>query len=489
MQLPGKLILDRKIKKCINFYQYFHMFKIYVWNLHAKEWNPAEIPAREDTVDLQNVGNFLKTGIWRIRASRLPAKKSFMIRQLRMLLLSLRGFQDDQCQLRASALTFYSLLSVVPILAMAFGIAKGFGFEQRLEKQILQSFPDQQEVALRIIEFARSFLEKTQGGLIAGVGVALLFWTVIKVLGNIEKSFNDIWGIKTGRSLGRKFSDYLSLMLIAPLLFVMSSSMTVLVTSHVTAITQEIALLGAFSSIIFTLLKLLPYVVIWVLFTFLYVLMPNTKVRFRSALVGGILAGTVYQLVQWAYIKFQIGVSSYGAIYGSFAALPLFLIWMQISWFIVLFGAEISFAEQNVETYEFEPDCLSVSHAFKRLVALRITHLCVRNFQSNLKPWGAEEIANSLELPIRLIREILFELTASGILSEVRLDDEDAFGYQPGQAVENLTLKEVMEQLDRRGTDSIPLDNASEWDDLAQRLETFGKILQESDANVPLKDL
>lgn len=440
-------------------------------------------------MDLKNVGNFLKTGVWRIRASRLSANKSFLIRQLRMFLLALRGFRDDRCQLRASALTFYSLLSVVPIMAMAFGIAKGFGFEQRLEKQILGSFPDQQEVALRIIEFARSFLEKTQGGLIAGVGVAILFWTVVKVLGNIENSFNDIWGIKKGRPLGRKFSDYLSLMLVAPILFVMSSSMTVLVTSHVTAFTQEVALLGAFSSVIFTLLKLLPYVVIWGLFTFLYVLMPNTKVRIRSALVGGILAGTVYQLVQWGYIKFQIGVSAYGAIYGSFAALPLFLMWLQISWFIVLFGAEISFAEQNVETYEFEPDCLNVSHTFKRLVALRITHLCVKHFQSNQTPWCAEEIAKALEMPVRLIREVLFDLNEAGILSEVRLDDENAFGYQPARAVENLTLNDVMEQLDRKGADTIPLDDAPEWGELIQRMETLGKILQESDANVALKDL
>ncbi len=269
---------------------------------------------------------YLEADIWRVRARELPGKKSFLIRQIRIFLLAFRGFREDKCQLRASALTFYSLLSVVPILAMAFGVSKGFGMDKLLEERILERFQEQQEVASRLIAFATSFLENTKGGIIAGVGVALLFWTIVKVLGNIEQSFNDIWGVKQGRTLARKFTDYLSLMLIAPLLFIMSGSVTVLITSEVTAIMEKISILGAVGPLIFTLLKLLPYMMIWLLFTVLYMMMPNTRVKFRSALFGGVIAGTIYQLVQWVYINFQIGVSSYGAIYGSFAALPLLLV-------------------------------------------------------------------------------------------------------------------------------------------------------------------
>ncbi|HNV24403.1 MAG TPA: YihY/virulence factor BrkB family protein, partial [Candidatus Omnitrophota bacterium] len=217
---------------------------------------------------------FLKKDIWRIRIKKLPKTKSFWIQQLRIILLSLRGFDEDKCQLRASALTFYSLLSVVPVAAMAFGIAKGFGFENMLEEQLYNKIPGQEVVIKQIVDFAHSFLENTKGGLIAGVGIAVLFWTIIKVLGNIETSFNDIWGIKKGRSFGRKFSDYLSVMLICPVLLIMSSSVTILVASQIKLIVEKIAFLGPVSSFILLGLNILPFVVTWILFTFIYIFMP-----------------------------------------------------------------------------------------------------------------------------------------------------------------------------------------------------------------------
>ena len=298
--------------------------------------------------------HFIRVDIWRIRLRNLPPKKSFLIKQLRIVLLALRGFGDDKCLLRASALTFYSLLSIVPVLAMAFGIAKGFGLETELVarlSELPERFPGQEKVLNDVIESAKNLLENTKEGVIAGIGVAVLFWTIIKVLGNIEKSFNDIWGVKKARSIGRKLSDYLSMMLVCPILFVMSSSVTVFIAGQIRLVTEKIALLGAISPFIFAILRLFPYCVIWIMFSFLYIFMPNTKVNFRSGILAGIVAGTTYQVVQWVYITFQIGVTKYNAIYGSFAALPLFLVWLQLSWLIVLFGEEISFAYQNVDTY------------------------------------------------------------------------------------------------------------------------------------------
>ena len=171
-------------------------------------------------------------------------------------------------------------------------------------------------------------------------------------------------------------------------------------------------------------MKLLPYGVIWMLFTLIYVLLPNTTVKIRSGLLGGILAGTMYQVVQWIYIKFQVGVSTYGAIYGSFAAVPLFLVWLQTSWLVVLLGAEISFAEQNVDTYEFEPDIRKVSNHFKRILALRLTQLCVQDFQAGESPRTAEQFSEFLGIPIRLVRQVLSELTEARILSEVTTEEE-----------------------------------------------------------------
>jgi len=384
--------------------------------------------------------DFFQYDLWRIRSGQLPTRKSFPLRQLRIVILALRGFNKDKCSLRASALTLNTLLAIVPLVAMAFGIAKGFHMDKRLEAVLVERFTGQEEVIGKIIEFARTMLEQTKGSLIAGVGVAMLFYFIIRLLGNIENSFNDIWGIQQGRSLARKLSDYLSMILICPVLLVMSSSMTVFITTQVTLTTQKISLLGAFSSLITFGLKLLPYGVIWLLFTFIYIFMPNIKVRFSSALLGGIVGGTIYQIVQWIYITFQIGVSKYGAIYGSFAALPLFLVWLQTSWMIMLFGAEISFASQHVDTYEFEPDALEARPSFRRLLALRIAHLCVKNFQKGVSPLSAEDISHQLEVPIRLVNLLLFELEKGGILSTVRTDNDGEAQFQPARDIGDITL-------------------------------------------------
>ncbi len=405
------------------------------------------------------------------------------------MLLAVRGFTEDRCQLRASALTFYSLLSIVPVVAMAFGVAKGFGLEKLLEKRILEQMQGQEEVVERVVEFARSMLDNTQGGLVAGIGIAVLFWTVIKVLGHIESSFNNIWGIKEDRKLGRKFSDYLSIMLICPVLLMMSGSVTVLMSSQVTLIVEKLSFLGPLGDVILLSLKILPLAVIWVVFTFIYMFMPNTKVNFKSALIGGIVAGTIYQIVQFGYITFQVGAAKYGAIYGSFAALPLFLIWMQLSWLIVLFGSEVSFSEQNVEMYEFEPDCLKVSDSFKKLVSLNITHLCVKQFHRAQKPLGADEIAHQLEIPIRLVRQILFNLTEAGILSEVKQNALQDSAYQPARYIGDLTVTEVLSKLDRQGTDSIPVSESNELKRLEESLNQFQEVMEKSPANVALKDL
>lgn len=176
--------------------------------------------------NLSRLVDFLRTGIWRIPVRDLSETKAFLLHELRIFVLAARGFNEDKCLLRASALTYYSLLSVVPILALAFGMSRGFGIEQRLERLIHRTLPNQQEVADRIIGYAQSYLENVQGGIVAGVGVVVLIWAVIQLMGHIEECFNDIWGVRKGRSLGRKFTAYLSVVIIAPLLLVMASSAT-----------------------------------------------------------------------------------------------------------------------------------------------------------------------------------------------------------------------------------------------------------------------
>ena len=434
---------------------------------------------------------FITTDIWRVRLEDLPFGKSFLIKQLRIIILTLRGFDEDKCFFRASSLTFYTLLSIVPVAAMLFGIAKGFGFERILRKELFERFPGeaQQEVMVKVIEFAESMLEATKGGLIAGIGLVVLFWSVIKVLSYIESSLNDIWKIKEDRTWGRKFSDYLAVMIISPLLIIVSSSATVFITSQITQLTNQIKLLGIISPLIFLSFKLTPYVLIWILFTVIYVLMPNTKVNLKAGIVAGIIAGTIFQMVQWGYISFQVGTAKYNAIYGSFAALPLFLMWVQISWWVVLFGAELSFASQNVATYDFEPDSNKISIAFKKVLTLQISHLLIKNFEKGDRPLTDTEISNLLKIPIRLVHSILYDLVESRVVAETRTTEDQKFGYQPARDINSLTIKFVVDAIEQNGTNSIPVARNEEFGALSAAIEKFREDMEASPANKLLKDI
>ena len=438
---------------------------------------------------ISNFFHFIRVDIWRIRLADLPFGRSFLIKQLRMIILAFRGYDEDRCFLRASSLTFYTLLSIVPVAAMFFGVAKGFGFEKRLEKELFDKFAGQEEVLSQVINFSNSLLEQTKGGLIAGIGLLVLFWSVLKVLGHIEMALNDIWGIKESRSWGRKFSDYLSIMLISPLLVLISGSATVFIKTEVTQITQKVELLGVISPLIFFLLKFAPYVLIWALFTILYIIMPNTKVNFKAGLLGGVVAGTLYQIAQWGYISFQIGAAKYNAIYGSFAALPLLLMWLQISWWIVLFGAELSFANQNVDTYEYEPDCLKVSPGFKKLLALQIARLLIKKFENGDRPLTDSQISAKLEMPIRLVHNLLFDLVESGLVSEIKTKADKKFAYQPARDINKMTIQSVLEALDQMGTDDIPVAKTKDYQALSDALQNFGEAMEKLPANKLLKNI
>lgn len=435
------------------------------------------------------IERFVTTDIWRVRSQDLPKKKSYWFRPMRVLVLALRNFQEDKCPMRASALTFYSLMSLVPVVAMAFGISKGFGLEKALEKQLFEKFQGQEEIIAKVTTFANTMLETTRGGLIAGVGVLLLLWTIIRVLGHIEKSFNHIWGIKKERSFPRKVSDYLSAMIICPLLFIVSSAATVAIKTQVTFVVQKVALLGPLGPVIFTVMRVLPYAVIWVLFTFVYMFMPNTKVKFKAALFAGILAGTLFHLFQWVYLWSQIGVSKYNAIYGSFAALPLFLVWLQTSWIIVLLGAEISFASQNEQIFEFDRDVAEISYALKKLVALRVTHLLIKDFMHGSRPVSCENLSRRLEVPIRLARDILNELVESGLVSEVRGPQNGEVSYQPARDTDTYTIKSVLEKLEQRGSTDLPVARSKELEKIADCLKGFSNTLDHSPDNILLKEI
>lgn len=432
---------------------------------------------------------FIQNDVWRIPLENLPPNKSFFIRQLRVVLSAIKGFNEDRCILQASALTFYCLLSIVPVLAMLFGIAQGFGMEEKLDEQLVILFGEYENILEQVRGYASSLLQNTKGGLIAGVGIVMLIWSVMKVLGNIEESFNIIWEVKKPRSILRKFTDYLSILLIAPVLLIVSGSLTVFISTQVANITEKIEFLGYLSPVIFFLLRLIPYVLLWIVFALIYIILPNTKVRFKSGMAAGIIAGTMFNITQWAFVTFEVGVANYNAIYGSFAALPLFLFFMQTAWFIVLFGAELSFAEQNIEKYEFEMESKEASRSFRDLATLMIVQLVVKNFEKGELPVSENQIAKTLKIPIRLTKQIVYELVQSRIFSEVKTEFEKESAFQPAIDINKITIHFVLKQTKALGISDIPIVQNNSLKRLKETFNHFETMLDQSKENILIKDL
>ena len=433
--------------------------------------------------------HFFTKQIWALDKDELSKPKGLLLKPLRVVIFTIRGYVRDNCALRASALTFYSLLSIVPVVAMAFGIAKGFGLEQRLEQQLYLRFAGQEEVLTRVIDFSRSLLENTKGGLIAGIGVVLLFWSAVKVLSHIENTLNHIWKV-SARSFVRKFTDYLSIMIISPLLVIVSSSVNVFITTQVMVITGKVSFLQAASPVIVMLLKLLPYGLIWLLSFMIYMIMPNTQVRFSSAIIAGIVAGTIYQLTQGFYISAQVLVSKYNAIYGSFAALPLFLIWLQLSWMIVLLGAQIAYAHEHVGHYRMATDYNRTSTDFRRRYALLILRLIIQRFREGVSPLTAGQISKHLKAPPLLAEQLIGQLSQSGLISKVETKNNNGpYAYQPAKDIHTITVASVLEALDKRGDKDFPAEGDSELAIVSRAVEDVRKEMGNSSANRLVIDL
>jgi membrane protein len=426
---------------------------------------------------------------WDLKNDEGTPLRRFIIKQLRIMSLAIKGFSEDRVQVRASALTYYTLLSIVPIAAMVFGIAKAFGFDVRLRTTITESFESQEKVSEYILAFAEKYIENIRGGVIASIGVIILLWTVMRLLSNIELSFNDIWQIKKSRAMSRKMSDYVSLVIIGPVLIAASFSINIFLKQQVASSTEAFPLLGYIGPILSFILSVIPYVFVWLVFMLVYIIMPNTRVKAGSALIGGIVGGTLFQLFQLLYINFQSNLFNYGELYGSFAALPLFLVWMQISWLIVLFGAEIAFANQNIGHYEAESESYKISHHMKASVTLLIVRQIAITFRQSEPPLTSDDIANKLDLPVRLVRDILYELSDVGIVSETVTQNVKQHAYQPGTETDKLTVNYVLEHLARRGQDSISTDNVKDMNKMVAVIDNFSAEIEKSKYNKLLVDL
>lgn len=426
--------------------------------------------------------------IWATPLAGLTRGKTFIIKESRIIILAFQGFYRDNIQVRASALTFYTLLSVIPLVAIAFAIAKGFGLDQNLEELITDEFESHPEILEWLLTNSTSALKETRGGYIAGVGIIVLFWSVMSLLQEIENTFNHIWQIKASRTWYRKFTDYLTIMLIAPVFIIVSSSFTVFISTELNEFMMKAPILEFFKPIVEFLFRFVPFFLIWITFTLVFIVMPNAKVKFYPAMISGIITGTMFLILQWLYIDLQFGITKLSAIYGSFAAIPLFILWIQSSWLVVLLGAELTFNRQYTLRYGFESEALHVSNHQKRVLTLMIMHMIIKSFAEAEKPVNIEEISRILRIPIRLVRVLLKDLQEANLISLIFANDESEL-YQPALDINKMTVSFIFTRLDKKGIEQRMVVKNKEYDRIVSILDKFDKITTHSDSNVLIKDI
>ena len=415
-----------------------------------------------------------------VREWRNPAVRWF-VRQYKLLFYTARGLKEHGTLVRSAALTFYTLMSLVPIVAVVFAVVKGFGLSEGLVRNLRELFPQNPEIVDYLVEFAEKALERTQGGLVAAVALVMLFWAVIRVFGSIESAFNNIWEVKTERSITRQYTDYVAVVLIVPLLWILAST--------VGGYARQA--LGFGSGWGYSLLShLFSMIVIWAMFTFLYVVVPNTKVRFGSALTAGIVAGTIFLLFQWGYIYVQRWMTSYNAIYGSFAALPLLLIWLQTSWQILLFGGELSFAYQNIARFGEERESLRISYDQRRKVLLAVMLIVVKHFRDRGGAIPVDAVRERLGLPTRIVNDVLYQLMQAGQLIAVPAGDrERALAFAPAHDISRMTVYGVLEAVERSGRTTFDLEQNPELVRIDHELELLKASARDSADNARLVDM
>lgn len=404
---------------------------------------------------LQDIYKFLTVGIWSVGKDDVPSMRFLFYSILKKLLLAIEFTTTKRITSAAAALTYSTLLAIVPIFAVVFGIARGFGFNKYIELWFRESFSSQPQVAEIIIGFVNSYLVHTKSGLFLGIGLLFMLFTVMMLISNIERTFNDIWQVKKPRSVFRTITDYTSMLLLVPIVIVITSGISIFFAT----IFKEIEDTMVIGSLAQFFLQLMPYAIMSGVFIALYLFMPNTKVKVGCAIVPGILAGVAMQGLQLFYINSQIWVSSYNAIYGSFAALPLFMLWVQISWLICLFGAELCYANQNMDDYAFKAKTEDLSHRYKTLLCLVISSRICHRFSEGGKPYSALKLKLDTGIPIRIVNDLLYELVQIGMLTEIPGGDKDGESlYQPAECLSRLSVGTLIDRLEAHGKWSLTID-------------------------------
>lgn len=397
--------------------------------------------------------DFLAYDMWRRTSSELGGSHRIMYSIMKTIVLVVRGFVNKDLNTLANALTYSLLFAIVPILAMILAIAKGFGMAEVIEQQLRSSFIGETNMVDNIMSFVERYLETAQGGVFIGIGLLILVWAVYSFFRTVEGSFNNIWNVQKSRSIMRQLTTYLAILFLVPILIIVSSGLSIFISTAIENLPIPAWLVEHHDH--HHTLRFVQWLMGVLIFTWLYWAVPNTKVRLLSCLIPGILVGSLYLLLESLSVYVIMFLGRTSIVYGAFASIPILLTWLQWTCLLILIGAQMSFAIQNNERYEYEHDLQRMSRRYKDHIMLFILNAIIRRFEADEKPMTAHEIATDYHLPIRLVNQLLTRMTDTGILREIYVEGKEDKTFQPAFDTHKITLGEVMKRIEAQGAEEF----------------------------------
>ena len=388
---------------------------------------------------------------------------------IRTIVLVVRGFTSKNLNDTAKALTFSLIFAVVPILAMVVAVAKGFGVADIIEKQLNASFLGETNMVPTIMSMVERYLETAQGGLFIGIGILILLWAVYSFFQSVETAFNRIWNVKKSRSILHQATTYIAIVVLIPVLIVCSAGLNIFVRTTVENAIQATAFLEFLHT---GGVKFLQFLMCWLLFTVMYIAVPNTKVRFMSAFIPGIIMGTLFQLLQMLSVYLIAMLSRTSIVYGAFATVPILMTWLQYTSLLILIGAQMAYAIQNNEEFEYEQDLNTMSRRYKDFIMLYLLATIIKRFEADEAPLTAHELAIRDHLPIRLVNRLLGRLVETGILREVYAEGNEDKRYQPALDTHKISVSMVLGRIDAQGTEQFLQAPTDEMQALWEKYKT-----------------
>ena len=415
---------------------------------------------------LQRIREFIQYDLWRQSDVAIhDPQKRLLYRTLQTIILVARGFKDKALNVRANSLSFSLLFAFVPLIAGVFAIARGFGFEELLREQLSTSFLAEANIVPIIIEWVDRYLETARDGIFLGIGLIVLIWAVYAFFNMLEHSFNNIWNVKQTRSFGRRLTNYMVVLLLVPIMIILTSGISIFLNS-----TQSLApVLQAIEPIRRVLLRIIPFVVASGVFTWIFIAIPNTKVRFLSAVIPGVIMGILFQIVQMFSVYLVILFTRMSLVYGAFSAIPLILIWLHITCWLLLVGAELGFAIQNNDMFAYEKDLEAMSRRYKDYVMLYLLSEIVKRFEKGEVPQTAQEMAAHNQLPIRLVQQLLSRLEETNIVRRVYVEQAEDETFVPALDTRQITVELVIGRISAQGTEEFLQHTPHEMQEFWQR--------------------